>query len=109
LAEEDVLRLHYVEHFAIGDLQTTSRKDRLEAARRRETLADARAMILSLPEHQQRRPYWEYAAQLLMDAAQDSRREAIDEAYWRLMGRSRLSDDGIGLGAPEGVLILLAQ
>jgi hypothetical protein len=42
-----------------------------------ETLADARAVILSLPEHQQRRPYWEYSAQLLMNAAQGDKREAI--------------------------------
>ena len=50
------------------------------------TLADARAVILSLPEHSQRRPYWEYAAQLLMGAAQAGKREAIEDAYWRLMG-----------------------
>jgi len=35
-----------------------------------ETLVDARALILSLPEFQQRRPYWEYAAQRLRDAAE---------------------------------------
>jgi hypothetical protein len=37
-----------------------------------------RALSLSLPDHQQRRPYWEYAAQLLMDAAEGGKREAID-------------------------------
>ena len=57
----------------------------LKDGRAIETLADARAVILSLPDHQQRRPYWEYAAQLLMDAAQGGKHEAIEEAYWQLM------------------------
>jgi hypothetical protein len=33
-------------------------------------LAHARALILGLPEFQRRRPQWEYAANLVMDAAQ---------------------------------------
>jgi hypothetical protein len=57
----------------------------LKDGRTIETLADARTVILSLPDHQQRRPYWEYAAQLLMDAAQGGKREAIEQAYWQLM------------------------
>jgi hypothetical protein len=57
----------------------------LKDGRAIERLADARAVILSLPDHQQRRPYWEYAGQLLMDAAQGGKREAIEEAYWQLM------------------------
>ena len=56
----------------------------LKDGRTIETLADARAMILELPEFQQRRPYWEYAAQLLMDAAQGGKRGAIEDAYWQL-------------------------
>jgi hypothetical protein len=42
-------------------------------------------VILSLPDHQQRRSYWGYAARLLMDAAQSGKREAMNEAYWQLM------------------------
>jgi hypothetical protein len=57
----------------------------LKDGRTLETLADARALILSLSENAQRRPYWEYAGQLLMDAAQSGKREAIEEAYWQLM------------------------
>jgi hypothetical protein len=49
-----------------------------------ETLADARDVILSLPEYQQRRDYWGYAATLLMGAAQRGKREAIEDAYWQL-------------------------
>jgi hypothetical protein len=49
------------------------------------TLADARAVILSLPEHQQRRPYWEYAGQLLMDAVESDEPAAMDEAYRQLV------------------------
>jgi DNA-binding SARP family transcriptional activator len=58
---------------------------KLKGGRSVETLADARTVILELPEYQQRRPYWEYTAQLLMAAAQGGKREAIDEAYWQLM------------------------
>jgi len=57
----------------------------LKDGRAIETLADARAVILSLPEHQQRRPYWEYAAPRLMNAARGGKREAIDDASWQLM------------------------
>jgi hypothetical protein len=57
----------------------------LKDGRTLEKLEDARAVILEMPERQQRRPYWEYAGQLLMDAAHSGKREAIKEAYWQLM------------------------
>jgi hypothetical protein len=57
----------------------------LKDGRTLETLDDARAVILGMSENAQRRPYWEYAAQLLMGAARSGKREAINEAYWQLM------------------------
>jgi hypothetical protein len=57
----------------------------LKDGRTLETLAHVRALILSLPDYQRRRPYWEYAANLLMDAARSGKREAINEAYWQLL------------------------
>jgi hypothetical protein len=57
----------------------------LKDGRTIETLAHVRALLLSPPDYQRRRPYWEYAAQLLMDAAQNGKREVIEDAYWQLM------------------------
>jgi hypothetical protein len=34
------------------------------------TLEEARAFMLGLPERSQARPYWQYAAELLIDAAE---------------------------------------
>jgi hypothetical protein len=42
------------------------------------TLSDARALILALPESHQERPYWQYAAELLLKAADGQ--ETIAEA-----------------------------
>jgi hypothetical protein len=57
----------------------------LKDGRTIKTLAHARAVTSSLTEHQQRRPYWEYAGQLLMDAAESDEPAAMDEAYRQLM------------------------
>jgi hypothetical protein len=57
----------------------------LKDGRTASTLADARAVILSLPDYQHRRAYWGYAATLLMKAAQGGQRATIDNAYWQLM------------------------
>jgi hypothetical protein len=37
------------------------------------TLADARDLILALPEHAQRDPHWEYAAKALLAGARTAR------------------------------------
>jgi hypothetical protein len=53
------------------------------------TLSDARALILSLPEQHQARPYWVYAAELLLKAAepgQTSIKEAHDQFLRALKG-----------------------
>ena len=63
---------------------------RLKVGRAIETLADARNVILSLPEYQQRRDYWGYAATLLMGAAQAGNRETIEDAYRQLARALRL-------------------
>jgi len=67
----------------------------LKDGRTIETLADARAVILSLPKYSQRRAYWGYAATLLMAAAQGGKREAIEDAYWQPM-RALKADRMIG-------------
>jgi hypothetical protein len=41
-----------------------------------ETPADARAVTLIFPEHSLRRRFWQYDAELLMEAAQSGKREA---------------------------------
>jgi len=56
------------------------------------TLADARDMILGLPEGQQRTPYWLHAGELLLYAAENDK-EAIDDAQ-RQLSRA-LARDGL--------------
>jgi hypothetical protein len=56
----------------------------LKDARELKTLADARDMIVGLPEGQQRAPYWQYAAELLVYAA-EKEKEAIDDVRAQLM------------------------
>lgn len=46
------------------------------------TLADARALMLALPVRHQVRPFWQYAAELLLDAAE--RRGSVEDAAAQL-------------------------
>ena len=48
------------------------------------TLAEARALMLTLPERHQSRPFWQYAAELLIGAAERSNRASIDNAAAQL-------------------------
>jgi hypothetical protein len=48
------------------------------------TLADARDLMLALPERHQSRPFWQYAAELLIDAAERSSRANVDGAWAQL-------------------------
>jgi hypothetical protein len=47
------------------------------------TLEQARAFMLALPERSQARPYWQHAAELLIEAAEHA--GDIDGAYRQLM------------------------
>jgi hypothetical protein len=48
-------------------------------------LADARALMLRLPERHQHRPFWQYAAELLIAAAAErGNRASIDDAAAQL-------------------------
>jgi hypothetical protein len=46
------------------------------------TLAEARALMLALPVRHQVRPFWQYAAELMLEAAQ--RDDKIEDAYHQL-------------------------
>jgi hypothetical protein len=48
-----------------------------------ETVGQARAFMLGLPERSQARPYWQYAAELLIEAAEHA--GDVDGAYHQLM------------------------
>jgi hypothetical protein len=48
------------------------------------TLSDIRDMILGLPEGEQRAPYWQHAADLLLYAAKNEK-ELIDDVRAQLM------------------------
>lgn len=63
----------------------------LRDGRRIETLADARALMLDLPEFQQLRPWWQYAGELALAAADDDG-ELIDA--WAQLRRA-LQRDGM--------------
>jgi hypothetical protein len=56
----------------------------LNDGRELKTLSDAREMILGLLEGQQRAPYWQHAAELLLYAAENEK-EAIDDVRAQLM------------------------
>jgi hypothetical protein len=44
------------------------------------TLGQARELMLALPERHQIRPFWQYAAELLIDAAERGDRASVDDA-----------------------------
>jgi hypothetical protein len=48
------------------------------------TLDEARTLLLALPERHQSRPFWQYAAELLIDAAERSNHASIDNAAAQL-------------------------
>jgi hypothetical protein len=50
----------------------------LKDGRALKTLSDARDMILGLLEGQQRAPYWQHAAELLLYAVEDDKEEIHD-------------------------------
>jgi hypothetical protein len=55
----------------------------LKDGRELKTLSDPRDMIVGLPEGQQRAPYWQHAADLLLYAA-EIEKEAIDDVRAQL-------------------------
>jgi hypothetical protein len=56
---------------------------KLKDGRSIETLADARAIMLALPELHQRNPHWQYAAELLLSASNS--KSAVDDATAQLL------------------------
>jgi hypothetical protein len=48
------------------------------------TLADARDLLLALPERHKSRPHLQYAVELLIDAAERGSRASIDDASAQL-------------------------
>jgi hypothetical protein len=48
------------------------------------TLGQARELMLALPERHQIRPFWQYAAELLIDAAERGDRASVDDAAVQL-------------------------
>jgi hypothetical protein len=48
------------------------------------TLGQARELMLALPERHQIRPFWQYAAELLIDAAERGDRASVDDAAAQL-------------------------
>jgi hypothetical protein len=57
---------------------------RLKDGRTIATLGQARAVMLALPERHQSRPFWQYAAELLIDAAGRSNLDSVDDAAAQL-------------------------
>jgi hypothetical protein len=53
---------------------------KLKDGREIATLGQARELMLALPERHQSRPFWRYAAQLLIDAAGRGDRARVDDA-----------------------------
>lgn len=47
------------------------------------TLGQARDVMLALPEHRRMKPFWQYAAELLLDAAEQGGGD-IDDAWAQL-------------------------
>ena len=48
------------------------------------TLGQARELMLALPERHQLRPFWQYAAELLIEAAGRGDRASVDDAAAQL-------------------------
>jgi hypothetical protein len=57
---------------------------KLKDGREIATLGQAREVMLALPERHQARPFWQYAAELLIDAAENGTRASIDGAAAQL-------------------------
>ena len=66
---------------------------KLKDGRKIATLGQAREVMLALPERHQLRPFWQYAAELLIDAAERGDRASIDNAAAQL--RRALSAEGL--------------
>jgi hypothetical protein len=56
----------------------------LKDGRKIATLGQARELMLALPECHQLRPFWQYAAELLIDAAGRGDRASVDNAAAQL-------------------------
>jgi hypothetical protein len=56
----------------------------LKNGRKIATLGQARELMLALPERHQLRPFWQYAAELLIDAAGRGDRASVDNAAAQL-------------------------
>jgi hypothetical protein len=57
---------------------------KLKDGRKIATLGQARELMLALPERHQSRPFWQYAAQLLIEAAERGDRASVDHAAAQL-------------------------
>jgi hypothetical protein len=55
---------------------------KLKDGRKIATLGQARELMLALPERHQIRPFWQYAAELILEAAE--RGSSIDDAWAQL-------------------------
>ena len=53
---------------------------KLKDGRKIATLGQARELMLALPERHQSRPFWQYAAELLIEAAERGDRASVDDA-----------------------------
>jgi hypothetical protein len=57
---------------------------KLNNGRKIATLGQAREFMLALPERHQSRPFWQYAAELLIEAAERGDRAGVDDAAAQL-------------------------
>jgi hypothetical protein len=57
---------------------------KLKDGRKIATLGQARELMLALPERHQSRPFWQYAAELLIEAAGRGDRASVDDAAAQL-------------------------
>jgi hypothetical protein len=62
---------------------------KLKDCRKIATLGQARELMLALPERHQLRPFWQYAAELLIEAAERGDRASVD-------GRGGAAQPGVG-------------
>jgi hypothetical protein len=72
---------------------------KLKDGRKIATLGQARELMLALPERHQSRPFWQYAAELLIDAAERGDRASVDDAAAQL-SRALASKGCLGCPAP---------
>jgi hypothetical protein len=57
---------------------------KLKDGRRIATLGQARELMLALPVRHRIRPFWQYAAELLIEAAERGNRASLDDAASQL-------------------------